>query len=152
VSDHDLSNAQPSCVEGGGFGGVRVGVLDILAGDGRVDERDNTTESSGGGKSGVGAYGWDADDEGVEVLLSCDETASSGDGCIAGSELRDDEISLGELAARVRGGEEELDGGSCKGGSLSGLSEVGQGPDGRDGSIALLLAETVDGISLFFEL
>jgi hypothetical protein len=125
VSDHDLRNAQASCVKGGDFRAVRVGVLDILANDGRVDERDDTAESGSGGESGVGADGWDADDEGVKVLLSCNETASSGDGCIAGSELRDDEISLGELAARVRGGEEELDGGSCKGGSLSGLSEVG---------------------------
>ena len=97
-----------------------------MATNSRIDERDNTAESSGGGESGVGADGWDADDEGVEVLLSGNETASSSDSSIAGSELSDDLIGLGELAAWVGSSEEELDGASGKGGCLAGLSEVGQ--------------------------
>jgi hypothetical protein len=125
MRDHDLSNAQASCIEGGDLRTVRVGVLNLLANDGRVDERNNTAEGSSGGESGVGADGRDADEEGVEVLLSCNKTASSCDGSIASSELRDDEISLGELATRVRGSEEELDGGSCERGWLAGLSKVG---------------------------
>jgi hypothetical protein len=97
-----------------------------LATNSRIDEWDNTAESSGGGESGVGADGWDADDEGVEVLLSGNETASSSDSSIAGSELSDDLIGLGELAAWVGSSEEELDGASGKSGCLAGLSEVGQ--------------------------
>jgi hypothetical protein len=126
MGDHDLGNTQAISGERSDLGAVRVGVLKSFTDDSRVDERDDTTESSGGGESGVGADGWDADDEGVEVLLSGNETASSSDGSIAGSELSDDLIGLGELAAWVGSSEEELDGVSGKGGCLTGLSEVGQ--------------------------
>jgi hypothetical protein len=78
-------------------------------------------------------------------LLSGNETTSCGDGSIAGSELRDDEIGLLELAAWVCGRQKELDGASGKGGSLPGLSKVRQCLNGSDGPVSLLLAETVSG-------
>ena len=59
---------------------------------------------------------------------------------------------MSELAARVGGGEEKLDGASGKGGCLTGLAEVSQCSDGSDGSVALFLAETVNGVRLCFEL
>ncbi len=90
MSNHDLRNAQSIGRERGDNRFLRVGILESFSADSRVNERDDTTQGSGGGESGVGADRWDADEEGVEVLLSCNETTSSGNGCIACSELRDD--------------------------------------------------------------
>jgi hypothetical protein len=152
MSNHNLSHAQAISGERSDLGAVRVGVLNVFANDSGVDERHDTTESGSGGESGVGADGWDADDEGVEVLLSGNEATSCGDSSITGSELGDDEIGLGELAARVGSGEEELNRGSGKGCCLAGLSEVGQCRDGGNSPVSLFLAETVNGVSLCFEL
>jgi hypothetical protein len=150
MSNHDLSNAQAISGERSDLGTVRVGVLNVFADDSGIDERHDATESGSGGKCGVGTDRWDADDERVEVLLGGNEAASCSDRSIAGSELRDDEIGLGELAARVGGGEEELNRGSGKGGCLAGLSEVGQCRDGGNGPVSLFLAETVKEVRFFF--
>jgi hypothetical protein len=150
MGDHDLGNTQAISGERSDLGAVRVGVLKSFTDDSRVDERDDTTESSGGGESGVGADGWNADKEGVEVLLGGNKTTCGGDGSIAGSELRHDQIGLAELATRVGCSEEELNRGSRKCGCLAGLTEVGQCSDGSDGSVSLFLAETINRVSLCF--
>jgi hypothetical protein len=119
-----------------------------LAANGRVNKRDNTTESCGGGKSRVGADRWNADNEGVEVLLCGDEATSGGDGSITCSELGDDLVGLSELAARVGSSKKKLDGASGKSSCLAGLSQVGQRGDGGNSPVSLFLTETANGVSL----
>jgi hypothetical protein len=68
-----------------------------LSTDSWVDERNDTSKGSRGWESGVAADRRNANNERVEVLLGGNETTSSSDGSIAGSELGDNAIGLSEL-------------------------------------------------------
>jgi hypothetical protein len=142
MSNHHLSNRKSSSIEWCDLGTVGIGVLKSFSDDSWIDKRYDTSEGGGGWESGVGADGRNIDHEWVEVLLSCDKTASGGNSSIAGAKLGDDEIGLGEFTAGVGGSEKELDGSSSEGCSLTRSSEISESPDGRDSSIALLLSKT----------
>ncbi len=119
MSNHHLSNRKSSSIEWCDLGTVGIGVLKSFSDDSWIDKRYDTSEGGGGWESGVGADGRNIDHEWVEVLLSCDKTASGGNSSIAGAKLGDDEIGLGEFTAGVGGSEKELDGSSSEGCSLT---------------------------------
>jgi hypothetical protein len=61
-----------------------------LSNDCGIDEWDYAAEFGGFWKRGIRAYTGDADDEGVEILLSGYESARCCDGAVTGSKLGDD--------------------------------------------------------------
>lgn len=101
MSNHNLSNTQAIGIERSSNGSLRVGVLEFFSSNSRVDQRNDTTESGGSGKSRIGADRWDADNERVEVLLSGDKATSGSDGGITGSQFGDDLIGLSELCLEL---------------------------------------------------
>lgn len=97
LGSHDVGDRQASGIERSGQRRLGVGVLDIRASDGRVDQRHDTTQLCGGGKGGVRADAGDGDHEGVEVLLRGDESLGSIDHGLVSAELGDDLVGQGEL-------------------------------------------------------
>ena len=123
VGEDDVGNAQAVSLEGVGDGGGRVGVLNIRASDIGVDERDDTTESGGGGEVGIVADGGDDVGEGVGVLLRSDEGDGDADDGGVITKLGDDGVGKLELGARVGTGEEDTGALAGEGTGLTGLSE-----------------------------
>ena len=76
---------------------MRVGVLESFSTNSEVNEWHDTPESSSSWECRVRADGWNASDEGVEVLLCGNEATSSGNGAVAGPQLSDDLIGLSKL-------------------------------------------------------
>lgn len=136
-----MSNTQAIGIERSGDGSLRVGVLDVLSSNSRINQRNDTTESGGGRESRIRTDRWDADNKWVEVLLSGDKATSGCNSSITGSQFCNDIVGLGELAARVGSCQQELDGATSQSSSLSWASQVGQGSNSRDCTISLFLTE-----------
>ncbi|KIH88424.1 hypothetical protein SPBR_06640 [Sporothrix brasiliensis 5110] len=141
LGDHDLGNTETGSVKGRGLGLCGVGVLQVGAANSRVDQGNDTAQLRADGECRVRADGGNADDEGVKVLLSGNKATGSSHSGIAGAELRQDEISLGQLAAGVGGGQKELDGGTGQSGGLAGLAKISEGANGSNSTVAFFLAE-----------
>jgi hypothetical protein len=97
LGNHDLSDRQAGGVEGSLDGGGRVGVLDIGASNGRVDQRNNAPESLSGRERGISTDVGDAHGEGVEVLLSGNEADGGEQDIIEVTELSNNLIGKREL-------------------------------------------------------
>jgi hypothetical protein len=138
LSDHDLGLRKAGSVERSTDGLRRGSVGNVGASDIGVNERDDTTESSSGGKGRVSADEGLVDGEGVEVGLSGDETNGSVEDRLVVTE-GGDLIRKRELVARAGCSKKGTGDGASKGGSLTRGSEL-KSLDSGDGD--LLLAET----------
>jgi len=97
LSSHNFGDTQSRSIKWGGKRCSGVGILDVRSANGRIDERNDTSELLCGWEGSIAANSRDGNGEGVEVLLSGDETTSSGNDCWIRSESGDDLVCLGEL-------------------------------------------------------